>query len=177
MGDLFLGRSHCYLYIQGVYVIRYGGVPMTTGYDVPPEELIKKLTEKLKNSGKVVPPEWAKFVKTGTHTERAPVQDDWWYTRSASVMRKIYIRGPIGIETLASEYGGLRRRGAAPAHPRKGSRAILRKILQQLEGLGYVAKTKRGRVLTPEGRKVIDALAHQILLELSARDERLKKYL
>jgi ribosomal protein S19E (S16A) len=32
-------------------------------------------------------------------------------------------------------------------------------------------------VLTPEGRKVIDALAHQVLLELSAKDERLKKYL
>ncbi|MEM3395867.1 MAG: 30S ribosomal protein S19e [Thermoplasmata archaeon] len=150
---------------------------MTTAYDVPPEELIKKLTEKIKADGSFTPPEWAKYVKTGTHVERSPVQDDWWYTRVASVMRKIYILGPIGVEKLATEYGGFRRRGAAPGHPRKGSRNILRKILQQLENAGYVARTKRGRVLTPNGRKVIDGLSHTILVELSAKNENLKKYL
>ncbi|MGC8913794.1 MAG: 30S ribosomal protein S19e [Thermoplasmata archaeon] len=150
---------------------------MTTAYDVPPQELIKRLTETIKANGKITPPEWAKFVKTGTHTERAPVQDDWWYTRTASVMRKIYIHGPIGVERLAAEYGGLRRRGAAPGHPRKGSRNILRKILQQLEEVGYVSKTKKGRVLTPEGRKIIDNLSHKILLELTTTNESLKKYL
>lgn len=150
---------------------------MTTAYDVPPEELIKKLTEKIKADSSFTPPEWAKYVKTGPHTERSPVQDDWWYTRVASVMRKIYILGPIGTERLAAEYGGRRRRGSAPAHPRKGSRNIVRKILQQLEQAGYVARTKRGRVLTPEGRKVIDNLSHAILTELSTKNEKLKKYL
>lgn len=150
---------------------------MTTAYDVPPEELIKKLTEKVKAEGKFTPPEWAKYVKTGCHTERSPVQDDWWYTRVASVMRKIYLLGPIGAERLAAEYGGLRRRGSAPAHPRKGSRNIVRKILQQLEQAGYVARTKRGRVITPAGRSLIDNLSHTILVELSAKNEALKKYL
>ncbi|MCX8173911.1 MAG: 30S ribosomal protein S19e [Thermoplasmata archaeon] len=150
---------------------------MTTAYDVPPEELIKKLTEKIKADGSFTPPEWAKYAKTGTHAERSPVQDDWWYTRVASVMRKIYLLGPIGTERLSAEYGGLRRRGSAPAHPRKGSRNIVRKILQQLEQAGYVVRTKRGRVITPEGRKVIDNLSHTILLELSAKNENLKKYL
>ena len=52
---------------------------MVTVYDVPAEQLILKTAQKLKENDKIVPPEWAEYVKTGRHTERAPSQDDWWY--------------------------------------------------------------------------------------------------
>ena len=84
---------------------------MVTVYDVPAEKLILKVSEKLKENDKIVPPEWAEFAKTGIHTERAPVQQDWWYTRAASIMRKLYVKGPMGTSKLAGEYGGFNDRG------------------------------------------------------------------
>ena len=64
---------------------------MTTVYDVPPDQLIEKLSIHLKSEFKLTQPEWSENVKTGTHTEKEPVQEDWWYTRIAAVLRKIYI--------------------------------------------------------------------------------------
>ncbi|HCE76544.1 MAG TPA: 30S ribosomal protein S19e, partial [Dehalococcoidia bacterium] len=54
---------------------------MTTYYDVPADLLISTLSHKLQSFEKINPPEWATQVKTGTHRERPPVQDDWWHTR------------------------------------------------------------------------------------------------
>src|SRR2546430_6407514 len=63
--------------------------PMTTAYDVPPTLLIERLTDRLQKEGKIKPPEWAMFARTGIHTEKAPVQPDWWYRRVAAVLRKV----------------------------------------------------------------------------------------
>jgi len=137
---------------------------MVSVYDIDPDVFIKELAERLKNE--VSPPEWAKWVKTGIHREKGPVNDDWWYIRLASVFRKIYILGPIGISRLAGEYGGKVDRGTKPYHAAKGSRSIVRKCFQQLESLGYVTKDKKGRVLTQKGRSYLDKLA----LELSRKE-------
>jgi len=137
---------------------------MVSVYDIDPDVFIKELAERLKNE--VTPPEWAKWVKTGIHREKGPVNDDWWYIRLASVFRKIYILGPIGISRLAGEYGGKVDRGTKPYHAAKGSRSIVRKCFQQLESLGYVTKDKKGRVLTQKGRSYLDKLA----LELSRKE-------
>jgi len=137
---------------------------MVSVYDIDPDVFIKELAERLKKE--VTPPEWAKWVKTGIHREKGPVNDDWWYIRLASVFRKIYILGPIGISRLAGEYGGKVDRGTKPYHAAKGSRSIVRKCFQQLESLGYVTKDKKGRVLTPKGRSYLDKLA----LELSRKE-------
>ncbi|MEM2587429.1 MAG: 40S ribosomal protein S19, partial [Candidatus Bathyarchaeia archaeon] len=95
---------------------------MPTPFDVPPSMLISRLARYLKdNVDAVEPPEWAPYVKTGVHAERAPQNPDWWYVRCASLLRKIYIMGPIGVERLRSEYGGRKRRGVRPEHARKGS--------------------------------------------------------
>ena len=90
--------------------------------DVPPASLLPKLAAELKTRGAVNPPNWAAFVKTGVHKQRAPTQPDWWYLRSASVLRKIHLLGPVGVDHLANEYGGKRDRGSAPYHARSGSR-------------------------------------------------------
>ncbi len=137
---------------------------MVSVYDIDPDVFIKELAERLKKE--VTPPEWAKWVKTGIHREKGPVNDDWWYIRLASVFRKIYILGPIGISRLAGEYGGKVDRGTKPYHAAKGSRSIVRKCFQQLESLGYVTKDKKGRVLTQKGRSYLDKLA----LELSRKE-------
>lgn len=143
-------------------------------FDVPADLLIQRAAEKLKNA--ISPPEWSKFVKTGVNRERAPDQKDWWFIRVASILRRIYIDGPVGIERLRTYYGGRKRRGVRPAHFAKGSGAIVRNALQQLEQLGYVAKTKEGRVITPAGRAFLDRIANEIKEELAQRIPELKKY-
>ncbi|WP_181933468.1 40S ribosomal protein S19, partial [Pyrobaculum aerophilum] len=64
-----------------------------------------------------------------------------------------------------------------PERTRKAGGAIIRKILQQLEQAGYVAKTKQGRVLTPEGRSLVDRIATKIAKELVKSRPELVKYL
>ncbi|MEK6987647.1 MAG: 30S ribosomal protein S19e [Candidatus Thermoplasmatota archaeon] len=150
---------------------------MTSAFDVPPGLLIERLKEHLEKEGKVKPPEWASFARTGVHTEKAPVQKDWWYRRMAAVLRKVYVNGPVGTTHLASKFGGRRDRGSAPYHPRRGSRSVAREAMQQLETLGYLSKTdKKGRTITPAGRKLLDGLSHQIILELAKTNPELTKY-
>ncbi len=151
---------------------------MTTAYDVPPALLIERLKDHLQKEGKIKPPEWAAFARTGVHTEKAPTQGDWWYRRVAAVLRKVYLRGPVGTTRLAAEFGGRRDDGSAPYHPRRGSRSIAREAMQQLESMGLLAKTdKRGRSISPQGRKLLDALSHDILKELAVTRPELAKYL
>ncbi len=151
---------------------------MTHPNDVPPSMLLPQLATELRNRQAVAPPAWATFVKTGVHKQRAPAEPDWWYLRSASVLRKIYVKGHIGVTRLSAEYGGKRDRGSAPYHARSGSRSILREIVHQLEKSGLVQPYKtRGRRLTPEGEKLLSAVATEILQKLVTSRPELAKYL
>jgi small subunit ribosomal protein S19e len=136
---------------------------MVTVYDVPAEELILRTAEKLKKNEKIVPPGWAEFARTGRHTERAPTQDDWWYTRAASILRKLYIKGPMGSSKLAAEYGGFADMGSMPNRAVKGSRNIARKCMMQLEAAGYLLPTsKQGRMISPAGQSLLDNTAKEV---------------
>lgn len=79
--------------------------------EVQPTALIKRLSEELKKIEAIRPPQWALFVKTGVHKERPPEQTDWWYTRAASLLRRLYVDGPVGISRLRTYYGGRQNRG------------------------------------------------------------------
>ena len=57
-------------------------------------------------SGKVKLPEWVDIVKTNVAKELAPFDEDWYYTRLASIARHIYIRSPVGVSTVCKIYGG-----------------------------------------------------------------------
>jgi small subunit ribosomal protein S19e len=152
---------------------------MVTVKDVPADMLIQRLAEYLKNNVPAVrPPQWAFFVKTGSHRERVPDNPDWWYIRAAAILRKLYLASePIGIETFRVIFGGLKRRGSAPPHFRKCGGSHIRKILQQLEKAGLVKKIEgKGRVLTDEGRRLLDRIAFEIFKELLKSRPELAKY-
>jgi small subunit ribosomal protein S19e len=140
---------------------------MVTIYDVNPSELIKKTSDKLKAIDSIKAPEWAQFVKTGASKERPPVEKDWWQTRAASVLRKVYVLGPIGVNKLRKKYGGKKNRGHKPDRFYKGSGNILRKVLQQLEKaelIKYVEKgVHKGRSVTPKGKKLLDSIASEVM--------------
>ncbi len=135
---------------------------MVSVLEVPADKLIEKLKEELKKFEKIKPPLWAKMVKSGAHKERPPEQEDFWYIRAASILRRIYIDGPVGVSRLRTYYGGRKRRGRRPAKTYKAGGAIIRKILQQLEACNLVTKEKKGRVLTSFGRKFLDKIAGEI---------------
>jgi small subunit ribosomal protein S19e len=127
--------------------------------DSSPQKVIQVLTIELRKEESIKPPDWSRFVKTGASAERPPIQQDWWFLRSAAVLRRIYLDGPVGTQRLRSYFGGKRRRGHKPAHHRRAGGKIIRLILQQLEKAGYIQKVekpKRGRVVTPRGQRLID---------------------
>ena len=112
---------------------------MTTAYDVPADVLIDRLSGYLKeNIREIQPPEWSGYVKTGSQAERVPQNPDWWYVRSASILRKLYMNGPVGVSRLRKDYGGRKRRGVRPAHFAKAGGNIIRTVLQQLEQAGFL---------------------------------------
>lgn len=135
-------------------------------YDVSPNELIERAAVELAKMPEIAPPEWAKFVKTGHFRQRPPAREDWWYMRSAAVLRSVYKLGPIGVEKLRTKYGGKKDRGHKPAKFFRASGNILRKVLQQLETAQLVKQATvgvhKGRVITPKGRSLLDKLATEI---------------
>jgi small subunit ribosomal protein S19e len=135
---------------------------LTTVYDVPPHDLIAATAQELKAAGKVQPPVWAEFAKTGVNREMPPTNPDWWFVRSASILRRIYIDGPVGVSRLRSFYGGKKRKGVATGAFAKGSGSVVRESLQQLEKAGYVRKLKKGRQMTPAGQAFLDEMAHKV---------------
>ena len=139
---------------------------MTHILKVNPNALINITAEELKKQSLVQPPDWSKFVKTGHHKERLPDNTDWWYFRSAAVLRTVARLGPIGTEKLRVKYGGKKNRGHKPERTYKASGSILRKVLQQLETSGLVKQTEKGahkgRVLTPKGVSLLDKIAVQL---------------
>ena len=139
---------------------------MVSIYDVEPRKLIDAAATELKKMPELAPPEWANYVKTGVHNERPPAENDWWYVRSASILRTIYKFGPIGVSKLRTKYGGRKNRGHAPDKTFKASGNIIRKILQKLELIGFIKQDQigvhKGRVLTPKGESFMDKLVVKI---------------
>jgi len=118
-------------------------------------EFIDRCLKEFSKIKEIQIPEWAKYAKTGTHRKYPPQRSDWWYVRTASLLRRIAIDGPVGISRLRVFYGGRKERGHKPEKFRKAGGKIIRTALQQLEIAGLVEKTKQGRVLTERGRQFV----------------------
>ena len=130
-------------------------------YDVPQGDLIKALSQKLKQELKM--PSWAAFVKTGMHKERPPAQEDWWYLRAASMLKKVQRLGPVGVSKLRRKFGGKKNRGVEPEKFFKGSGKVTRTLLQQLEQAQLVKNQQKGihkgRTITQKGVSYLEAAA------------------
>jgi small subunit ribosomal protein S19e len=151
---------------------------LPTPYNIPQSQFIQRLAKYIKeNIDQVQPPTWATAAKTSSHTQRQPEDPNWWFTRAASILRKIYLHGPIGMEHLRADYGGRKGAKVSREHVRKGGSSNIRKIVQQLEAAKLVenAKTK-GRIISKEGRRTLDRLAAEIQEELEKKQPELKKY-
>lgn len=142
---------------------------MATLYDAPAEDLVEATAAKLADD--LDRPDWAQFTKTGTGRDLPPEQDDFWALRGASILRKVAIDGPVGVDSLATAYGdskqGSTRYRVRPNQKTKGSRKVIRTLLQQLEEAGYISTSEaRGREVTGDGRALLDETAGEVIEEL-----------
>lgn len=142
---------------------------MVTLYDVPAEELIDELADRL--ADRLEEPEWIEYTKTSHDRELPPQQDDFWATRGASLLRKVALDGPIGVERLSTEYGGTKggsnRYAVAPPKQVDGSTKIIRELLTQLEDEGFVQTAQgEGRRTTAEGDSFLDEVAMDVFESL-----------
>ncbi|MEM2918419.1 MAG: 30S ribosomal protein S19e [Candidatus Altiarchaeota archaeon] len=138
---------------------------MATPKDIPAKKLIDEVAKDLKDRIKFKRPDWAIFVKTGADKERAPNDNDWWWTRAASILRKIYIsKNPVGVQRLRVAYGGRKHRGVKPEKFYKASGKIIRTILQEFDALGFTEKKdKKGRVITKKGAEYLNKISDRLL--------------
>merc|ERR1712178_529607 len=68
--------------------------------DVPADEFIKACADFLKRQPKFDVPKYHDIVKTSLIKEFAPYDEDWFYIRSASILRKVYLRKGTGVGAL-----------------------------------------------------------------------------
>lgn len=68
------------------------------------------------------------------------------FSIEASMARKIYLRGGLGVGAFRRIYGGSKRNGSRPRHFGKSSGSVARHILQQLEQVKIVEIDPRGWV-------------------------------
>lgn len=142
---------------------------MANALEVDPNELIERAAKQLEEQKLVQPPEWSAYVKTGMHADRPPANKNWWYMRSAAILRSIYKLGLVGTSKLRTKYGGRKNRGYRPERFYRGGGSIIRKAMQQLEKSGLLIKVEkgqdRGRKLTGKGKSFLDKIAAQMLKE------------
>src|SRR5438309_11090553 len=131
---------------------------MPTAFEVPANELINRLAKHLKeNVSEISPPSWSEYAKTGAHKERPPQDPDWWYARCASLLRKLYVHGPVGVSRLRVQYGGNVGKGNSPEHYGRGGGLAIKETLKQHQKAEIVAKVgRKGRKLTKQGLKLIN---------------------
>jgi len=140
---------------------------MNTVYELDSQEYNIKLAEALKNVPEFVAPEWIIYAKSGPSKAR-PIEDlDFWFKRSASILRQIYKKKIVGVSRLRTKYGSKKNRGYKPEEFRRASGKIIRTILQQSDKAGFteiakdvkgVRSKKPGRQLTEKGKEFLEAI-------------------
>merc|ERR1719263_2595709 len=127
--------------------------------DVPADAFIKAAAEFLKRQ-----------PKFDVLKELAPYDEDWFFVRAASILRKVYLRKGTGVGALKKWYGGSSgtHRGTRKAHFSTASGAIIRKAMLELEKLEMMEHcSDGGRVITSKGRAEMDRIAGNIAPELN----------
>ncbi len=140
---------------------------MTKVFESNQQEYNLALAQALKDVPEFKQPEWSLFVKSGPAKER-PIEDpDFWYKRSASILKQIYKKKIIGVERLRTKYGSRKNRGMAPERFAKASGKIIRTILQQADAAGFteiakdvkgVRSRRPGRQLTEKGKEFLESI-------------------
>jgi small subunit ribosomal protein S19e len=135
-------------------------------YDSNQQEYNLKLAEALKKIPEFNPPEWVAFVKSSSSKERPIDDDDFWYKRTASILKQIYKKKIVGVNRLRTKYGSKKNRGYKPEKFKRAGGKIIRTILQQSDKAGLtesiklpkMTKGRSGRKLTEKGKSFMEEM-------------------
>merc|ERR1712110_1241654 len=143
--------------------------------DVPAHEFIEVFAQHLKKGNKIKMPDWAQYVKTGCQKELAPYDNDWLYTRAASIAYQIYMRKKVGVNGTRKHYGTGARRGTRRPHQRSVAGKNIRYCINQLATAGILATVTLqgddgstipvGKALTKKGTTDMDRIAASLIKE------------
>ena len=136
---------------------------MANIFDVKGSELVSAAAKQLKD--KIKKPEYMNYVKSGAHRERPPQDPDFYFVRAASILRQVYINGPVGVSRLRVRYGTRKEHSVRRRHHADAGGSVIRDSLQALEGIGFVKKTKKGRVIAPAGKSFLDKISKELKKE------------
>jgi small subunit ribosomal protein S19e len=133
---------------------------MANVFEVNASDLVKVASQRLHD--RIKPPGYLAFVKSGSHRERPPQDPDFWFVRSASILRQVYINGPVGVSTLRTRYGTKKTHVMHRMHHAKAGGSVITDSFNALEKIGLIKKTKRGRIITPQGKSFLDKISNEI---------------
>ena len=142
-----------------------------------PNLLIPKVAEELKKRKEIQPPVWAAFAKAGVHQQMPPEEPDWWFIRAASVLRRLYIDGPVGVQRMRTAYGGKRDRGSSPFQFRKGGGLVPPEGPPAARGRRATwQRTRTGGASRSPGRSFLDGVAHGLRKNAEEKVAGLSRY-
>jgi small subunit ribosomal protein S19e len=132
---------------------------MANVFEADSGKLVDVAAAQLEEKG-IERPKYIDFVKSGAGRERIPTQKNFWYLRCASVLRQVYINGPIGVPALRTRFGNRKGHTMHRHHHMKASGSIITDAFVALEKQGLVKKGKKGREITPAGKSFLDKIAN-----------------
>lgn len=135
---------------------------MANVYQVDSGKLIAAAAQKLKEKG-IAKPKYVEYVKTGPSRERTPDQKDFWFVRCSSILRQVYINGPLGVSRLRTRYGSRKGHVVTRHHHGRAGGSMITDALNALEKAGYIKKGKSGREITPSGKSFLDKIANDMV--------------
>lgn len=138
------------------------GCLMANINEVDSSALINAASAKLKEAG-IQKPSYVGFTKTGPGKERVPQDENFWYIRCASILRQVYLNGPIGVSRLRTYYGSKKEHVVRRHHHYRSGGSIIKDAFDALEKAGYIKKGKKGRIITPSGRAFLDKISNDIV--------------
>lgn len=133
---------------------------MSNVYEVKSADLVKVASQRLKE--KMKKPDYVNFVKSGPSKERVPQDPDFWFVRSASILRQVYLNGPIGVSRLRTRYGSKKEHVVHRHHHKQAGGSIIRDAMIELERIKLVQNTKEGRIITAQGKSFLDKIANEL---------------
>lgn len=133
---------------------------MSNVYDVKASDVVKMAAERLKES--IKKPAYVDYVKSGANKERVPQDPDFFYMRTGSILRQVYLNGPIGVSKLRTRYGSRKEHVVHRRHHVKSGGSVIRDAMIELERINYVKNTKAGRVITPKGKSFMDKICKEL---------------
>merc|ERR1711890_156666 len=107
------------------------------------------------------------FKGIRNQSRRFHLKNSRFYTRTASVLRKLAVAGVrtpekgVTVARLASLYGCSKNRGMKPWKHVPASKSILRAALRNLKNLGMVEENEKGKKISKKGAEFIDNIVSE----------------